>query len=123
MGKRHILYTCRRILSEENEYGFVSEKYDKPIEYNFLYMPASSSLDIQKYGERISRIYTAYVPYNQYRDKFKIGDLAYLLDSETQDISIALKDKNGENANYRIIGVNEQNLFIKIIFEKIKQEL
>lgn len=123
MGKRHILYTCKRIVSEDNEYGYTSVNYEKPILHNFLYMPASSSLDIQKYGEKINRIYTSYVPYKKYRGQFNVCDLAYLLDSEMQDISIALKDTNCENANYRIIGVDEQNLFIKITFEKIKQHI
>ena len=120
MGKEHSLYTCRRVLNEENEYGMTTAKYECPIKYHFLYIPASSHLDYQKYGERIDRIMTAYVPYNRYRNKFHIGDKAYLLDSEMQDIEIALNYTNCENANYNIIGVDEQNLFIKLIFEKIK---
>ena len=43
-----------------------------------------------------------------------------MLDREMQDIEIALNYTNCENANYNIIGVDEQNLFIKLIFEKIK---
>lgn len=120
MGKKHILYTCKRILDGENDYGMKTERYEKPIKYSFLYMPASSQLDYQRYGENITRMMTAYVKYNQYRGKFHIGDKAYLLDSEMQDIDIALSDTNCENANYNITSVDEQNLYIKLVFEKIK---
>ena len=120
MGKIHDLYVCKRVLNSQNEYRLETETYEKPKKYNFLYMPTSSQLDYQLYGERISRMQTAYVKYKMYRGVFSIGDKAYLKDSEMQDINIALKDTNCENANYTIVGVDEQNLFIKLTFEKIQ---
>lgn len=119
-GKRHDLYIAKRILNSDNEYNEYPPKYEKPIHYNFLYMPSKSQLDYQKWGEDISRIYIAYINYNIYRGKFHIGDKAYLLDSEMQDVSVANDDINCENANYIIVGVDEQNMFIKITFEKIQ---
>lgn len=120
MGKKHLLYVCKRILNKENDYGIKTCKYERPKLYNFLYIPASSRLDYEKYGENINRMMTAYVKYNIYKNIFHVGDKAYLYDNEMQDINIALKDKNCENANYVIEVVDEQNLYIKLVFNKIK---
>lgn len=120
MSKNHELYVAKRILNKENEYGETTAIYSKPIHYNFLYMPTRSQVDYQIYGEEISKLYVSFVKYNQYRNIFHRGDRAYLLDDEMQDLSVALKDTNCENANYEILSVNEQNAYIKITFKKIE---
>lgn len=119
MGKVHDLYVAKRLLSEENEYGIKTAKFEKPKLYNFLYMPSTSQVDFQIYGEQVEKMYVAYVSYAKYRNIFHRGDRAYLLDDEMQDLSVALTDINCENANYEIRSVSEQNIYIKILFVRI----
>ena len=50
----------------------------------------------------------------KYKDKFKDFDLAYLDGNSPKNELV-----NGENANYRIYAIKEQNAVLKIYFLKI----
>lgn len=116
------LYIAKRLKVEENDYGMEIETFDKPKAYQFLYMPTSGKVEYQVYGERISRMFTCFVPYDIYLGTFHEGDRAYLIDESLQDVSIAKTDNNCKNANYRIISVLPQNRVIKLTFEKINNK-
>ena len=116
------LYIAKRIKVEENDYGMEVETFAKPQPYQFLYMPTSGTIEYQVYGERISRMFTAYVSYDRYLGEFHEGDRAYLIDESLQDVTIAKNDINCSRANYRIISVLPQNQLIKLTFEKINNK-
>lgn len=108
------LYIAKRLSVETNEYGNDVCIYDKPKSYMFNYQPANGEMEIGLYGEKVMNMYKAVIPYNIYADKFKEGDVAYLL-----GVSPIGEHGNGDNANYVITGVMPQNKVIILYFEKI----
>lgn len=109
-------YIATLIKTEENENGNEINYYSKAKLYEFNIQPASGSLDIQLYGERIKKMKKALIPLVKYNNVFKEGDKAYLdglkPTSETENTY-------GINANYKIVDVREQNTAIMLYFEKI----
>lgn len=96
-----------------DEYGNEINVYNKPIKYSFNIQPAGGDFDIALYGERVSKVYRAIVPFS-YKDKIKEGDIAYL-DGVTPDSQAPY----GDNANYVVDSVRPQNLATAIYFTKI----
>lgn len=119
------LYIAKKIGTQTNDYGNETAYFDKIKEYHFSYMPTSGQVDYQIYGALINNMYTSYLPLN-YLGVIKSGDMAYLIDGETQNIDelVALdyNDIYCQNANYRVKIVLPQNLRVKVIFEKIKKQ-
>lgn len=119
------LFIAKKIGIEYDEYGNEIPYFDKPVRYEFSYMPTSSQVDYQIYGALINNMFTSYLPMN-YLGVINSGDMAYLIDGETQNIEeLAEKDKDDmycKNANYRVKIALPQNLRIKIIFEKIQRK-
>ena len=119
------LYVVSKIDVEIDKHGNEIPYYDiKNIkEYHFSYMPVSGQVDYQIYGTLINNMYSSYLPMAML-GKIKIGDVAYLVDGEVQDIdALVKKDKENKycpNANYRVKLVQPQNIKVKILFEKIK---
>lgn len=123
-----LLFVASKIGVEKDDYGNEIPYFELPQkEYHFSYMPTSSQLDYQLYGELIKNMFTSYLPMS-YLGKIKSGDVAYMIDGEAQDI-VELKEKDEynndiycANANYKVKVVQPQNARVKIIFEKIKQQ-
>lgn len=118
------LYIARKILpSEIDDYGNEISHYDKPIKYQMAYMPLTSQVDYQIYGALVNNMLVAYVDKRYYLGKIKGGDIAYLIDTDIQDIeSLVINDENNNtcpSANYRVKYAQLQNFKIKIVFEKI----
>lgn len=90
--------------------------YDTPKKYtrwNIQYVKAES--EILEFGEIVKNMRVAVIPYTpQYADKFHEFDLAYL-DGVNPDGEL----KNGQNANYRIYAVRQQNNIIRIYFLRL----
>lgn len=109
------LYIAKKLESTEDDYGNEINNYDKPIKYYFNVQPASSSSEVQAFGELARSMKVAVITEKaKYINKFKEFDLAYL-DGVTPENEI----KNGLNANYRIYSVQVQNAIIKVYFIKI----
>ena len=118
------LYIAQKLGIETDDYGNQTPYFRTPIkEYQFSYMPTSGQVDYQIYGANINNMFTSYVPMC-YLGQIRSGDVAYMIDGETQNIDeLARIDKNDKyckNANYRVKLVQPQNVRVKIIFEKIK---
>lgn len=119
------LYIAKKIGVEDDDYGNEIPYFD--IEnikhYSFSYMPVSGQVDYQIYGANINNMYSSYLPM-EFLGVIRAGDVAYLIDGETQDIKeLVEKDENDkycQNANYRVKLVQKQNVRVKILFEKIK---
>lgn len=117
------LYIAKRINIIEDDYGNPISYFEKPKEYFFNYQPIDGDLAFQQYGDKVSNIYRAFIPM-AYLGKIKVGDKAYLIDGEIQDIvSLVLNDnENCTMANYTIIAVLPQNLKIRVDFEKVAKK-
>lgn len=120
--KYYDLYIAKKLGIEEDEYGNEIPYYDKPIHYNFSYMPVSAQVDYQIYGALIEQMYSSILPLNML-GLFKSGDIAYMVNEDIQDVeSLVLQDlddKYCKHANYRVKIVQKQNFRIKVLFEKI----
>lgn len=118
------LYIAKKIGVETDDFGNENPYFELPVKsYQFSYMPTSGQVDYQIYGANINNMFTSYLPMC-YLGKIKSGDIAYMIDGETQNIDelvcIDENDKYCKNANYRVKLVQPQNVRVKIIFEKIK---
>lgn len=126
--KGKVGYIANRIGIEtvDTRYDTVEvEIFDKPFHFKELYMPITDQYSLQKYGSRASRMLRMFVPIKKWYKKINVGDRAYLVDENTevdQLNNIIFEDtKYCNNANYKVISVELQNMFIKIEFEKIKE--
>lgn len=122
-----LLFVASKIGVEKDDYGNEIPYFELPQkEYHFSYMPASGQLDYQLYGESIKNMFTSYLPM-YYLGKIKSGDVAYMIDGETQNIRDLKEideysnDIYCSNANYKVKTAQPQNARVKIVFEKIKQ--
>ena len=119
-----LLYIAKRIKINTNEYGIQISEYAEPIKYTFSYMPSSGQTDYQLYGEAIRDMFISYLPMC-FLGKINVGDKAYLIDGETQNITELVKmdklDLQRSNANYHIKVVQPQNMRLKVIFEREKK--
>ena len=119
------LYIASKIDVEIDKHGNEIAYFDVENlkEYRFSYMPVGSQVDYQIYGTLINNLFSSYLPMS-FLGKIRSGDIAYLIDGETQDIDTLVKlDKNNKycpNANYRVKLVQPQNVRLKVLFEKIK---
>lgn len=113
--KKKDLYIVSFIQDEYDDEGNKIPTYAKP-EYigKENIQPLSGESDIAEYGEKVEKMQKVLLDYDKYLGKFKEKDLAYL-DRITPDG----EQVNGDNANYKIDSVREQNKKIAIYFEKL----
>jgi len=91
------------------------KQYDKPVKYFFNVRDLSGDSEIREFGELSDSMKVAVVTNKyKYMDKFKAFDLAYLDGIEPEN-----EIDYGDNANYRIYDIRNQNTIIKIFFIKL----
>lgn len=105
-----------------DRYGNV--KYAKAKKYCFNVQPiggttnsTSGRTDIMDYGQKAMQMQRAIIDYKTYIGIFDVDDLAYL-DGATPKGEI----QNGDNANFRIDAILNQNKVIAIYFEKLTEK-
>lgn len=115
--KKKQLYIASFINETEDDYSNLIREYAKPQYLGVQNIqPLSGNSDITEYGTRIQKMQKVLLDYDKYYGLFKEDDLAYL-----DDVTPNGEIKNGDNANYRIDSVRNQNKKIAIYFEKLPQ--
>lgn len=113
--KKKTLYIASFIEDSLDDYGNKITVYDKP---EFIgkenIQSLSGSTDIEEYGNKVSKMQKVLLDYDKYLGKFKENDLAYIEDTTPEGEEVF-----GDNANYRIDSVRNQNRKIAIYFEKL----
>lgn len=113
--KKKSLYIASFIEDSLDDYGNKITIYNKP---EFIgkenIQPLSGSTDIEEYGNKVSKMQKVLLGYDKYLGKFKENDLAYIEDTTPEGEEVF-----GDNANYRIDSVRNQNRKIAIYFEKL----
>lgn len=113
--KKKSLYIANFIEDSLDDYGNKISIYNKP---EFIgkenIQPLSGSTDIEEYGNKVSKMQKVLLDYDKYLGKFKENDLAYIEDTTPEGEEVF-----GDNANYRIDSVRNQNRKIAIYFEKL----
>lgn len=115
------LYIASFLQDEYDDEGNKIAIYDKPIyigKENIQPLGSTGFSDygitIEGYGEKIVKMQKVLLDYDKYLGEFKENDLAYL-----DGITPENEQVNGDNANYRIDSVRNQNKKIAIYFEKL----
>ena len=119
--KKKSLYIASFIEDSLDDYGNKISTYNKP-EFIGLenIQPLGSTgfsdygLETVGFGDKVTRMVKVLLNYNKYIGKIKENDLAYIEDCIPEGEEI-----NGDNANYRVESVRNQNRKIAIYFEKL----
>lgn len=113
--RKKSLYIASFLEDSFDDYGNKISTYSEP---EFIgkenIQPLSGSTDIEEYGNRVSKMQKVLLDYNKYLGKFKESDLAYI-----EDVIPESEEVYGDNANYRVESVRNQNRKIAIYFEKL----
>ena len=113
--KKKSLYIASFVEDSLDDYGNKITTYAKPVfvgKENI--QPLSGSTDIEEYGNKVSKMQKVLLDYDKYLGKIKENDLAYI-----EDCTPKGEEVNGDNANYRVESVRNQNRKIAIYFEKL----
>ena len=109
------LYIASFVKDEYDDEGNKIPTYSEP-EYigKQNIQPLSGESDVAEYGTKVTKMQKVLLDYDKYLGKFKEKDVAYIEDTNPENESVY-----GDNANYRIDSVRNQNKKIAIYFEKI----
>lgn len=108
-------YIGSKLTSEFDDSGNEITIYEKPKKYLFNIQPVTGTSDIQEFGENANKMKVAVITdRRKYEGKFKEFDCAYLDGASPEGETI-----NGENANYRVYTVQNQNVTIRVFFMKL----
>ena len=108
-------YIGSKLESTFDDAGNEITVYGTPEKHFFNIQPVTSTSDIQEFGEIANKMKVAVITdRNKYEGKFKEFDCVYL-DGATPDGETI----NGQNANYRIYAVQNQNVIIRVFFVKL----
>lgn len=101
----------------EDEYGNEITQYGEYQTYSFNYQPVKDEAELKAYGITSNGTVKAVVDFNEYDNKLKAFDLAYLYGRSPEN-----ENTIGENANYRVITFVPQNTKILVYFERLTKE-
>lgn len=109
-----ILWLSKLISSTIDDYGNDVDTYSVPVKYKANYQPVSADSSIQEFGANSTEIIVALFDKNQFTGVFNDFDLVYL-----DGASPSNETNYGDNSNYRVQSVREQNKKIIVYFEKL----
>lgn len=109
------IYWAKVIRDED---GYITG-WEKPIEITlepnyFSLQPTRGYSEIVVFGQDIQKFYTAYAPYDVWGESFNEDDKFYVDYVKPED-----EEEDGDKANARCRIVLYDNLFIKLIIEKL----
>lgn len=113
LNYKSVIYIANKLPSEVDENENEVTKYDTPKKYVFNVQYIDSDSATREWGERVTNMLVATIPRSIYKDKFKEFDKVYIKTSPENEF------ENGDNADYRIYGIREQNVLIKLYFTKL----
>lgn len=108
------LWLAKRTGTNLDDFGNEVSTYDTPVKYEANYQTVNADSDIQMFGERATQIQKALFDKDKFKGVFKEFDLVYLDGSNPTNEKV-----NGDNANYRVQSIREQNLKIMVYFERL----
>ena len=109
-------FIARLKRTEVDDYGNEINYFHKPEFFEFNVQPTSSKFDIALFGEKVTKMYKALIPFDEFKNYFNEGDVAYLEETKPEKET---KETYGHTANYKVVSVRPQNTAITIYFEKL----
>lgn len=108
-------YIGSKLDSTFDDMGNEHKQYAHPELYAFNIQPITNTSDIQAFGDNVSKMKVAVITNRKkYEGKFKEFDCAYLDGATPEGEKV-----NGQNANYRVYAVQNQNVIIRVFFIKL----
>lgn len=107
------IYIAKKLPSIYDEDENEITQYAEPVKYLFNVQPSQKGSDTREFGENETGLLVAVIPKAKYKGQFKEFDLVYI------DTTPDEEDKIGQNADYRIFAVRNQNVAIRLYFKKI----
>lgn len=119
--KKKSLYIASFLNDDLDDYGNYIKVYDTPFFIGLENIQPLGSTGLSDYGletvgfgDKVTRMVKVLLDYDKYLGKIKENDLAYI-----EDVTPEGEEVNGDNANYRVESVRNQNRKIAIYFEKL----
>lgn len=114
---RSRIYIAKKLREDFDEYGNQIEVYDTPQKYFLNIQTLSETSDIMEYGEKVSSTRVISITEKKkYLNKFNEFDLVYVDTTPEGEVN------NGDNADYKIIGIRNQNTSIRVYISKLINE-
>ena len=108
------IWISKKIREDYDDYGNLIPIYDTPQKYFFNVQTLSETSDIMEFGERVSSTKVISITEKKkYQGKFDEFDLVYIKSTPDNEAF------NGDNADYKIIGVRDQNTSIRVYIQKL----
>ena len=111
------IYVAKRIDTQFDEYGNQIGIYDEPQKHFLNVQTLTETSDIMEFGEKVSSTRVISITEKKkYLNKFNEFDLVYV-DNTPDD-----EENYGDNADYMVIGVRNQNTSIRVYISKLINE-
>jgi hypothetical protein len=111
-------YVASYIRDEMDDDGNLIPIYDKPEDLGLLNVqPLSGTTDSETYGARVRKMQKILFDYDNYLYHFKENDVFYVDGASPEG-----ENANGDNANYKVDSVRNQNKLIAVYIEKLPNE-
>ena len=111
------IWIAKKLREDFDEYGNQIPIYDEPQKYMFNVQTLSETSDIMEFGERVnSTKVISITEKKKYQGKFNEFDLVYVENTPENEVN------NGDNADYKIVGVRNQNTSIRVYIQKLVNE-
>ena len=111
------IYIAKWLENTQDDYGNDINVYDKPQKYMFNVQTLNESVEMEVFGRKvISSKVISITERKKYLNKFKEYDVVYIDNSPEGEVEY------GDNADYFISGVRNQNTSIRIYLTKLTNE-
>ncbi len=111
------IWIAKKLGEDFDENGNQIPIYEEPQKYFLNVQTLSETSDIMEFGEKVSSTKVISITeMKKYKGKFKEFDLVYI--NSTPDGELT----NGDNADYKIVGVRNQNTSIRVYISKLVNE-
>ena len=111
------IWIAKKLGEDFDENGNQIPIYEEPQKYFLNVQTLSETSDIMEFGEKVSSTKVISITeMKKYKGKFKEFDLVYI--NSTPDGELT----NGDNEDYKIVGVRNQNTSIRVYISKLVNE-
>ena len=111
------IYIAKWLENRQDDYGNDINVYDEPQKYMFNVQTLNESVEMEVFGRKvISSKVISITERKKYLNKFKEYDVVYIDNSPEGEVEY------GDNADYFISGVRNQNTSIRIYLTKLTNE-
>lgn len=111
------IYIASWLNNDTDEFGNDINVYDKPQKYMFNVQTLNESVEMEVFGRKVvSSKVISITEKKKYLNKFKEFDVVYIDNSPEGELTF------GDNADYFISGVRNQNTSIRIYLTKLTNE-